>query len=147
MSLSNHRIRPSTRIFAVCVIGLLFLAVCSAMADTKTYTVRSRSDGGYSIDIVVIKRHWQPITAEGFFPKERKTFTIEIIGNGQDWSFRKQSGFFYSQENVLCKSKLWDIGYAWIDSKREYIYLNFFWASAPDSTTPSDINGKYQIAP
>lgn len=130
-----------------CVIGLTFLTTCSVMAENKEYTVRPRADGGYSIVLTVIKRHWQPITAEDFFPKERQTYRIEIVGGGKDWTFRNQAGFYYNQDSVSCKSKSWDFGYAWVDAKRENIYLNFFWVSAPDSTTPSDINGKCRIVP
>lgn len=116
------------------------------MAGSKEYTVQARADGGYSIHVTVTIRHWQPITAEGFFPKERLSYTIEIVGGGKDWSYRNQPGYFYSQKDVLCKGGgPWDFGYAWVDTKREYIYLNFFRVSAPDSRTASEVNGRYLI--
>jgi hypothetical protein len=123
---------------------LLFLTTCSVRADSKEYTVRTRSDGGYSIEVTVTKRHW--ITPDGFFPKNKYSYKIEIMGGGKDWSYRGQPGYFYSQKEVLCKGGgPWDFGYVWVDAKREYIYLNLFYVSAPDSTIPSDVNGKCRI--
>lgn len=114
-------------------------------SQNQEYTIIPRTDGGYKIDIACSKRHLKPITAEGIFPKETKKYTIDIIGKGKDWTFREQAGYYYSSENVRSKKKAWDFGYAWIDAKRKYIYLNFYWVSAPEGIAPSDVNGKYNI--
>ena len=118
----------------------------NSMASNKEYSVKRRSDGGYTIDITINKRHWKPITAEGFFPKQRMHFVVEVIGQGQDWSKIDQKGFFYSSEYVMSKGKAWDFGYAWIDFERKFLYLNFYWVASPDSIIPSDVNGTYNLA-
>ena len=134
--------------FALLLVLLLFftLSISSpCKAQNNEYKIASRPDGGYSLDIVVHKRHWKPITAEGIFPKETKNYSMDIIGEGIDWSFRNQDGYYYSIEQIMSKNKSWDIGFAWVDSKREYLYLNLYWVSAPNEMIPSDVNGKYSL--
>jgi hypothetical protein len=87
----------------------------------------------------------RPITAEGFFPKVERSYTIELISQGKDWSFRNQNGFYYPLDQIKSSDKAWDIGYAWIDAERKYIYINFYWVNSPDGLRPSDVNGKYKI--
>ena len=113
------------------------------MAQKIEYNVKHRSDGGYAIDIKCTVQHWQPITAEGLFPKKVINMTVELIGKGTDWSYRNQKGYYYEKKDI--QGILGEIAYAWIDHKREYIYLNFFWVSSPDKLSPSVINGKYRI--
>lgn len=123
---------------------ILFLS-SNCNAQNSEYKISSRPDGGYSLDIVVHKRHWKPITAEGIFPKETKNYSMDIIGKGKDWSFRNQEGYYYAIEQIESKNKAWDIGFAWVDNKLEYLYLNLYWVSAPNEITPSDVNGKYSL--
>ena len=127
------------------VIIFIILTEIDTMANEKQYTVENRLDGGYTITLTINKRHWKPFTAEGFFPRQRIHFVIEIIGEGKNWSKNKQEGYFYPTEYVISKGKAWDFGYAWIDLEKKTLYLNFFWASAPNDIIPSDVNGKYKL--
>ena len=140
-----NKIEIKYHLIAVLVSVFILTINYGCFAQSREYTILTRPDGGYKIDITYNKRHWKPITAEGIFPKEIKKYTIEIIGKGKDWSFRNQEGFYYSAEEVQSKKKAWDFGYAWIDSERRFLYLNFYWVSAPKNVTPSDVNGKYKI--
>jgi hypothetical protein len=125
-------------------VGLLRIPyIASAAIDG--YSVSKSIDGGYSINIRYSKRHLKPITAEGMFPLEKRSYIVEVKGNGKNWNYRNQNGTYYDSENVTSNLKAWDIGYAWIDNEGEYIYLNFFWISAPDDLVPSDVNGKYEL--
>jgi hypothetical protein len=131
---------------AIFFIVIIFLLTDSnAMASNIEYTVSRRSDRGYTLEIYIEKRHWKPITAEGFFPVEKKSYSIEIIGDGKDWSYREQNGYFYPLEQIQSIKKHWDIGYAWVDADRKYIYLNLYWVNAPDGLKRSDVSGKYTI--
>jgi hypothetical protein len=124
---------------------LIFFFGNISMAQNLEYNISIRPDGGYKLLINYSKRVWQPITAEGFFPKIERSYTIELISKGKDWSFRNQKGFYYPLEKIQSADKAWDIGYAWVDANRKYIYLNLFWVKSPDGLTPSDVNGKYVI--
>ena len=117
------------------------------MADNNKYTVTSRGDGGYTLDIFVSKRVWKMITSEGFFPKQEYGCIIEIIGEGQQWTEQVKGidGYFYSLDKIESKKKYWDIGYAWIDPNRDHLYLNLYWVSAPDKIVPAGVNGKYKL--
>ncbi|MFZ5759525.1 MAG: hypothetical protein ACOY32_07845 [Thermodesulfobacteriota bacterium] len=132
------------------IATMVFLLVLythnACVAEEAKYNITPLPHGGYSVDIILVKRHWKPITAEGFFPKERKKYKFEIVGNGEDWSNRNQKGFYYSMNDIVSKRKIWDLGYAWVDHLRKFIYFNFYWASSPDEIIPSDINGRYSIS-
>ena len=134
------------KIKIIFLIFLFYLLIgIDAMASEKEYDIESKSDGGYTIDLRIIKRHWKPITAEGFFPKQELYFKIDIAGKGKDWSAKDQPGYYYSSDLVSCKGKAWDFGYAWVDRERKYLYLTFYWASSPDKMIASDVNGKYAL--
>jgi hypothetical protein len=123
----------------------ILLLKVNAMASEKEYHIERKPDGGYTIDLRINKRHWKPITAEGFFPKQELYFKIDIDGKGKDWSSKDQPGYYYSSDFVSCKGKAWDFGYAWIDHDRKFLYLTFYWASSPDKLIASDVNGKYSL--
>jgi hypothetical protein len=122
-----------------------FVMVSGCFAKDIDYKITVNSDGGYSLKITYIKRHWKPITAEGFFPLERKSYAIDIIGKGKDWKYRGQNGYYYSIEDIQSNRKSWDFGYAWVDLERKYLYLNLYWVASPDDIIPSDVNGKYSL--
>ena len=110
------------------------------------HKIEKRDDGGYTLIIDGDIQHMRPITAEGFFPKQKLRFVIELKGNGKDWSYRNQPGFYYSYPDTLeCKHVNGDFGYAWVDKNKENIYINFYWIKSPDSVRDSEINGKYKI--
>lgn len=132
-------------IFLFWTFSFILLIGVNAMASEKKYDIKCKPDGGYSIDLRINKRHWKPITAEGFFPKQEMYFKIDIVGEGKDWSSKDQPGYYYSSELVSCKGKGWDFGYAWVDRERKYLYLTFYWASSPDKMIASDVNGKYAL--
>lgn len=117
----------------------------NSMADTNEYSVSERGDGGYTVLINYSKRVWKPITAEGFFPKEEGRYEIILLERGEDWSNQGESGFFYPLNKIESKTKHWEVGFAWVDQKREMLYLNLFWVSPPDKLMPMAINGKYRI--
>ena len=129
------------------ILTLFILLVCfvcnECFAKTIDYKVRRRDDGGYAIDIKCTVQHWEPVTAEGFFPNEVTEMTVELIGKGADCSHQNQNGYYYERKDI--RGVLGEIGYAWIDKKHEYIYINLFWVTSPDKLTPSVINGKYRI--
>jgi hypothetical protein len=129
------------------VLGSLILLMIGvkAMAKHITYSVTARQDGGYTLAIDVSKRHWMPITAEGFFPKEEISYQIEIVGQGDNWSYRNQNGYYYSLNEISCNNNNWDLGYVWVDSKRENLYINLYWVSEPDKLVETHINGKYVL--
>ncbi len=136
----------STWLFFVFFILMLFPAMMSrSFAKDMEYSIADRPDGGYSLSLIYLKRHWTPITAEGIFPTERKSYTVNIIGKGKDWTFRNQKGYYYSLNDISSLQKAWDFGYAWVDADRKYLYLNLYWVSSPEGMTPSDVNGKYLL--
>lgn len=108
--------------------------------------VTPRADGGYTLVLKGETQIVQPITAEGFFPRQQIYSQIQLIGQGENWSYRNQPGFYYEyQKDIECKNANWDIGYAWVDQNRENIYLNFYWIDSPNSLKKSRINGKIKI--
>jgi hypothetical protein len=132
------------------VITFLFLLTPSCV-NLGSYSqfeskVQARDDGGYSISLIGHTQHVQPVSAEGFFPKQTVGLQIELIGTGKEWSYRNQPGYFYTYpSSIRSDPELWDMGYAWIDINKEYIYLNFYWVNSPDSLRESRVNGKYKI--
>lgn len=131
---------------------LILLISSSSCASLGSYQqmdhqVLTREDGGFSIIIKGHTQHIQPITAEGFFPKVPINYQIDLIGKGKDWSYKNQPGFYYSYPKTVKFNKIvsWDYGYVWVDQKREYIYLNFYWVVGPDDLEGSKISGKYKI--
>jgi len=135
---SAHPIIPEMSDF------ILLMGV-DVMASDKDYEIERKPDGGYTIELRINKRHWKPITAEGFFPKQEMYFKIELSGEGNDWSSKDQPGYYYSSDFVSSKGKAWDFGYAWVDLERKLLHFNFFWASPPDKLIPSEANGKYRL--
>lgn len=130
-------------ILALTLFFTLIVNVYSFAWDQK-YTVNERPDGGYTLKIHYWKRYWIPITAEGMFPLVEGNCTIDIIGKGKEYtSGRGLKGYLYSHEDIKSLSTLWNFGYAWIDADREYLYINLYWMVLPDSSAPSQINGKY----
>lgn len=127
-------------------IAVLYLSIYGAGSTTKKeYSIAERLDGGYSLKIVLYKRYWKLITAEGVFPRVRRICTIELTGIGRDWSYRSQNGFYYSSDEIKSINREWDFGYAWISKNKKYLYLNLFWVKSPDRVSPADVNGKYQL--
>jgi len=138
------------KIFTNTLIILFFLTLncCVNFGSNRqlNHQVKKRDDGGFTIVINGTIQHFIPITAEGFFPKEPVNYRVELIGKGKDWSYRNQPGFYYSYpDSIKGELSSWDIGYAWVDEKKENIYLNFYWIASPDSLAKSKINGKYKI--
>lgn len=133
-------------LLVLAVFAMLYLSIYGAGSTVKKeYSITERPDGGYSLSIVLYKRYWKLITAEGIFPSVRRTYTIELTGQGSDWVYRNQKGYYYSLDEIKSVQKEWDIGYAWLSDDRKYLYLNLFWVKAPDSVTPADVNGRYQV--
>ena len=132
--------------FVIGVVLIAYLAIFGAGSSVnKEYSVTSRSDGGYSLDIVIHKRYWKLITAEGIFPKQRHIYNIEVIGKGKDWTYRNQKGYQYSLDDIKSNQKGWDVGFAWVNADRKHIYFNLSWVKSPDKQIPSDLNGKYSL--
>jgi len=131
---------------------LFLLTCCISCASLGSYEqiehkILQREDGGYSILINGQTQHIQPISSEGFFPNVPIHYRIDLIGKGKDWSYRNQPGFYYSYPDMVKfeRNVSWDYGYVWVDQKREYIYLNFYWVDSPNLLKESSINGKYKI--
>ena len=141
------------RLFCLIWVTVLFFgASCVNLANAHEcnlgleYQIGNRADGGFELTIICQRRIQKMITAEGFFPKTKKTFKISLIGNGNAWSEkRNQEGFFYPIEKIVCKAKAWDMGYVWVDQDRKNIFLNFYWVQSPNKLKPSIINAKYPI--
>ncbi len=136
-------------IFAL--LFVLFCTGCVRFGQNKNITLHwleRRTDGGYMLVLRGTVRHIQPISAEGFFPVQHVYCTITLRGAGKDSFFRGQPGHYFSYpDDIESVEKYWDTGYAWVDKKRETIYLNFFWVTAPDSLIKSVVNGSYNIKP
>ncbi|NPU83486.1 MAG: hypothetical protein HPY65_03275 [Syntrophaceae bacterium] len=124
---------------------IVFSMVVNSLAADLQYTVTDRPDGGYTIKIECKKRIWRPITAEGFFPVHRSSYVIEFKGKGVDWTFRNAEGYYYSFQEIVSKDRSWDLGYAWVDLDRKYLYLSLFWAIHPDDVKPHYVNGRYRL--
>jgi len=124
---------------------ITFSMVPITMAMNTEYKISSRTDGGYTLTISYSRRIWKPITPEGFFPKETGHYTLEIVGAGEDWSYKGRQGYYYSLDHIKCKTPHWEVGFVWVDHKREHLYLNLYWVSVPDKLVPMPINGKYII--
>ncbi len=133
-------------IIAGIALLILYLSIFGfGSTITKDYTVSIQPDGGYLLNITVYKRYWKLITAEGVFPKERKSFLIKIAGKGRDWSARNQQGYYLAAEDISSNVKGWDFGYGWVDSAREYLYLNLYWVKSPNCMVASDVIGKFRL--
>mgnify|MGYP001171014829 FL=1 len=102
-----------------------------------------REDGGYSITIDNYTRSWFPITAEGSFPIIHASGTIEMIGTG--YYNERWNGFLYDINHVKSHTQYWDIGYVFVDTKREWAYFNLHWVGGHSRTLASEFNGKYQL--
>lgn len=126
------------------VVLVLFALFVKGRITSKEYKISERQDSGYSINIIVNKRYL--ITADGIFSGVRRSYSVDLIGEGKDWSFRNQNGTYYSFEEIKSINKEWDFGYAWITSDNEYLYLNLYVVKEPDSLIAADVNGKYRIA-
>jgi len=144
MSRSRWTLRLSILGNAVALIYLLF-KTDGYFPSTPDYSMTSRSDGGYSLKIRGHRRSWIPITAEGPFPLQSVFGDIELIGPGKNWYYRGQNGFYYDLSNITSNHVYWEYGYAWVDSKREHIYLNLYWAVGPNGSLKSEFSGKYDI--
>lgn len=132
-------------ITAIALLLIIVTMPSGVFAGIDNYIISKRTDGGYTIAIRYSKRHWQPITTEGFFPLEKGICVVEIIGKGEKREHGDFKGTYYSSENLAGRSRIWDIGYAWIDDKDKYLYLNLFSVVPPDDTVSSNINGKYDL--
>ena len=141
------------RIFFAIIVTILFIEIslprnvpaheCNLGLE---YQIENRTDGGFELTVICERQIQKLITAEGLFPKVKKIFKISLIGEGDDWSEkRNQKGFFYSPEKIICKAKAWEIGYVWVDQDRKNVFLNFYWVDSPDNLKPSIINAKYPI--
>lgn len=108
-----------------------------ANAAERPYSVTRNDDGGYSLTIESLADN----AGLGLC-----TITIRLLGGGADWGKRNQDGFYYWRDAIIEHPATGDFGYAWVDRKRERIYINMYWAAAPDSLVPSDVNGCYGIA-
>ena len=129
---------------------LLTVSVCNGEGITRkiNHKTKVRDDGGFSLTLDGTIQSLMPITAEGFFPKRQINYKILLRGKGKEWSYRNQSGYFYSfPEDIEAKPQSWDIGYVWVDKNRETIFLNFYWIKSPDSLSDSEVNGSYRIKP
>lgn len=127
-------------------IAVLYLSIYGAGSTVKKeYSITERSDGGYSVSIVLHKRYWKLITAEGIFPSVRYGVTIDLQGEGKDWGYRNQKGYYYGLDEIQSIQGQWDFGYAWLTDDRKYLYLNLFWVRAPDGMMPADVNGRYSL--
>lgn len=133
------------KILSALTFIIVILISSESMASNIKYTITEREDGGYTIIINTSKRLLKMITAEGFFPKIEKGYKIELIGNGQDWKHRGYEGYFYSIEKMKSKQIKLDVGYAWVDKERKYLYLNIYFAELPDKIISSEINGMYRL--
>jgi hypothetical protein len=133
------------------IIPIIFSLAISSCANLGSYNivesdVVQKTDGGYTLRLGGHTQHIQPISAEGFFPKQSIYYTIDLLGPGEDLTYRNQPGFYYSfPEDISSNKKHWDFGYAWVDLNREFIYLNFYWIDSPNSVKESRVNGKYKI--
>jgi len=139
------KMKTSILIIAICIC----LSCCFSCGTIQqlNHKIEKRNDGGYTLIINGDIQHMSPITAEGFFPKQKVHYVIELKGNGKDGLYRNQPGFHYSYPDTIeCKQHFsWDFGYAWVDKNYENIYINFYWVKAPDSLRDSEISGKYKI--
>jgi len=125
----------------ILLLNLMMAEYCLAMV--KNYKITVNTDGGYTLEIDTEKT--DIFSADGFLHKEKLHYVIKLIGNGENWSYRSQKGYFYSEHEILSNNRYWDIGYAWVDIERKYIYLNLYWVRYPDGMSSSDVNGKYEI--
>lgn len=132
-------INTSKYIFVL--IATLLLAGCS-FNNITSYEAILQPDGGYAVKIKLDKTY--TVSADGLFSKNIYHYEIRLIGKGKDWSYKKQNGYYYSQNEITgIKTGAWDFGYAWVDHDRSCIHLNLYWVSSPNGMTPSDINGRY----
>ena len=133
------------------ILIFLFPSIISSCVNLGAYQnvdyqVIQKDDGGYTVNIKGYTQIVAPITAEGSFPKQQLNYQIELVGDGKEWTYRNQPGFYFSfPKDIHCKREPGEIGYAWVDINKEYIYLNFYWIQAPDSLIESRLNGKYKI--
>ena len=131
--------------FVLVVIAILYLSIYGAgeTVQKELLSISKRPDGGYSLQIVMNKRYWKLLTAEGVFPSVRQVYVIELIGEGKDWSYRNQPGYYYALSEVKSIQNQWDLGYAWLSADRKYLSINLYWVNSPDDLISSDINGSY----
>lgn len=138
----------SLRLLAI--FSVLICAGCINFGSSRQieHKVKQNADGGFELSLTGTKRIYQPITAEGFFPTQSINYKVVLKGNGQNWTYRNQEGYYYSYPNDIEASQShWDFGYAWVNKNRDTIFLNLFWVKAPDSLIESDVNGSYKVQP
>lgn len=124
---------------------LMMLLVVGCGCDEVKYTVASVEGGGYVLHVKVQRRRLHPMSAEGMFPVETGSYKIEIAGKGEDWSYIGREGVFYRQEEVMCDRTAWEYCYAWVDQRRDFLYLNAYWIVPPNKLVRSSVAGKYAL--
>lgn len=128
-----------------CVFVPLLSVLCGCGLDSVKYTVDETAGGGYVLHVKAQKRHLKLLTAEGMFPLETGSYNIAIVGNGEDWSYKGRKGFYYSQSKIKADRGAWDYCYAWVDQRREFVYLNAYWLDPPSKMVPSNVTGRYDL--
>lgn len=123
---------------------LLALSCGCGLKDVK-YAVTGIEGGGYLLQVNLQKRHLKVLTAEGMFPVETGSYRITVLGEGHDWSFKGRNGYYYSPSEVKSDRRAWDYCYAWVDSRREFLYLNAYWLDPPNRMVPSNVAGRYAL--
>lgn len=133
-------------LFFIILIGCILIGLQFGKFDLKKVDYSaSRSADGYAITIIVHKRYLIPITVEGPFPSVTTRYSLLLVGDGVSWSYRGQDGFYYDASQVRIKNRSYDMGYAWMDSERKHVNLNFYWVASPNGLEPADINGRYDL--
>jgi hypothetical protein len=112
-------------------ISILAILICingCVSFGTKqqiNHRVEKRNDGGYTLKITGNITQMNPANAEGSLPRQEVHYVIDLKGEGKDWSYRNQPGFYYSfPDTIECRPYFSrDFGYAWVDTNKEYIYI------------------------
>ena len=103
------------------------------------------------IDVTLVKTNTLQYDYIVVYDHDLLTYDAYYIGNynvGENLSnylYNDDSSFYYDLDDIRHKSKTWDLGYVWVDKEREFIYLNLYWISTPDSLKPSKLHGKYKL--
>ena len=133
--------RAKRILFGVVLAGMVVFGGRFAEARTwvssREYTVSENEDGGYTLNIAIETRYLG-FTWDGFFPKQRSTHEIRLVGRG----FNRQ---LYKMDKVHGWGDIGDLRWAYVDLEKKEIYINAYDIRSPDSLVPTTLNGCYKI--
>jgi hypothetical protein len=134
-----------SRLFLSTIYVLAIVSSIGCGRAKMTYTLAAIEGGGYELNVHYERRQLRLVSPEGMFPLETGTYKITVFGEGKDWGFKGRRGYYYSDSEVTSDQRAWDYCHAWVDEKRQFLYINAYWIDPPDRMIPSNVAGRYVV--